>query len=223
MRGDEALAIKNAAVAAVAQALASPVRLQILGILAQAEHSVDAIAHKVGQSRANTSAQLKVLTSAGLLTSRKEGRRVFYRPTSARVPQLLGALSDASAELHAEMRELVHTYYQVPERLERETARELKRRVRAGEVILLDLRPADEHAAGHPRGAINVPVSEIASQHDALDGREIVAFCRGRFCVMAEEGTRRLRALGHRVTNLGASPAELAQLGLGVEPAPSRG
>ncbi len=82
MTGDEALEIKNAAIAAVAQALSSPVRLRVLGILAQAEHSVDALAEKIGQSRANTSAQLKVLSAAGLLASRKAGRRVFYRPAS---------------------------------------------------------------------------------------------------------------------------------------------
>lgn len=220
MTGDEALEIKNAAIAAVAQALSSPVRLRVLGILAQAEHSVDALAEKIGQSRANTSAQLKVLSAAGLLASRKEGRRVFYRPASERVPQLLGALSDAAAELHAEMRDLVHTYFHLPERLDHKTVRELKRRVRAGEVVLVDLRPAEEHAAGHPSGAIHAPADALDAHLDAIPAdREVIAFCRGRFCVVAEEGTRRLREAGLSATNLGASPAHLMRFGYPAEAA----
>lgn len=216
VKREEALGLKNSAIAAVAQALASPVRLQILGILGQAEHSVDALAGKLGQSKANTSAQLKVMSSAGLLSSRKEGRRVFYRPTSERATQLLGALAGASAELHAEMRGLVQTFFHLPEQLDRKTARELKRRVRAGEIILLDLRPADEHAAGHPGGAINIPASELEARLAEFDGEEIVAFCRGRYCVVAEDSTQRLLAMGQRATNIGASPKELARLGLGL-------
>lgn len=216
MRAEEALGLKNTAIAAVAQAMASPVRLQILGILGQAEHSVDALAEKIGESRANTSAQLKVLTSAGLLKSRKDGRRVYYQPTSERVNQLLGALASASAELHSEMRELVHTFFHLPERFDRKSVRDLKRRMNAGDVIVIDLRPPDEHAAGHPRGVINIPSTELEAHLAEFDGQEILAFCRGRYCVVAEESTQRLKEMGQSASNLGASSEELVRLGLGT-------
>jgi DNA-binding transcriptional ArsR family regulator len=222
VKADEALDIKNAAVASVAQALASPVRLRILGVLEQGEHSVDALAAKVEQSRANTSAQLKVLSAAGLLESRREGRRVYYRIASEPVRQLFRALQATAADRSAELRELLHTYYELPDRLDRRRARELLRQVRAGDVVLLDLRPADEHAAGHPRGALNVPLEELRQRLAEIPAdREVVAYCRGRYCVLAVEGVERLRAAGRPARNLGAPPRELARLGFPWEAAPS--
>lgn len=214
MKADEALDIKNTATAAVAQALASPVRLRMLGVLDQAEHSVDALADKVDQSRANTSAQLKVLASAGLVTSRREGRRVFYALAAPEVRTLLRTLQATAMAQSAELRELLHDYYDLPARLTRRRARDLLASVRAGDVTLLDLRPADEFAAGHPEGAVNVPAHQLEARlADIPPGRDIVAYCRGRFCVVAVEGVDALRAAGRQVENLGASPHDLTALG----------
>ena len=205
---------KNAAMALTAQALASPPRLRLLGVLAQADHTVDALSEKVEQSRANTSAHLKVLASAGLVVGRRAGKNVVYALASPEVRSLLAALQATALAQSAELRELLHTFYELPEALTRVRAKELLAQVRKGEVVLLDLRPEDEFRFEHPEGAINVPLDELERRVDALpDGREIVAYCRGRHCVLAVEGVNLLRKLGGNVQNLGASSRELIVAG----------
>lgn len=215
MKPDEALAIKNTAVAALAQALASPVRLQMLGVLEQAEHSVDALAAKIAQSRANTSAQLKVLQAAGVVESRRDGRRVLYRLASDAVRKLFRTLQSTAAQQDARMRELIHSYYQTPDLLNRTSARALLSQVRSGEVVLLDLRPADEYESSHAAFALNVPIEELEQRLDEIPKhREVVVYCRGRLCVLAVEGVRKLRARGRSARNLGASVRDLGELGV---------
>jgi len=207
--------LKHAVMATTAQALASGTRLRMLSVLSQAEQTVDGLAAKVDQSRANTSAQLKVLSAAGLVSSRRAGRHVHYRLASQQVSDLLSALLAAAMAQHAELRELLHTFYQLPESLTRKRAKDLLADMRAGKVLLLDLRPADEYEAEHPEGAVNMPLSELESRMEELPSdREIVAYCRGRFCVFAVEGVELMRAAGRISSNLGASSKDLIAHGM---------
>ncbi len=201
-------------VAATAQAVSTPVRLTIVAMLEQREHGVAELAEKIGQSSANTSAQLKVLAAAGLVESHKEGRRVLYRLASPQVSRLVRVLQETTAERSTQMRELLQTYYHLPEALDRPSVRELRRRVKTGEILLLDLRPRDEFAAGHLEGATSVPLEELEGWLAELDdGVDLAVYCRGRFCVRAEEGTRRLHQSGHAARNLGAPPRAIAEQG----------
>ncbi|MAQ15409.1 MAG: ArsR family transcriptional regulator [Sandaracinus sp.] len=214
MTPDDALEIKNGEVAAIAQALGTPVRLAMLGLLDQRPHSVTELADKLGQSKANTSAQLKVLNAAGLVESEREGRQVFSRLASAQVRALLGALQGTAVAHSARMRELVRTFYELPEQWSPVTLRELRRRVREGEVVLLDVRPRDEHEHGHLRGALSIPHDEIEARMAELPAdAPVVVGCRGRYCVLAAAATRAVAGSGRQVTNLGASPRALAAQG----------
>ena len=113
------------------------------------------------------------------------------------------------------MRELIHSYYETPELLNRTSARALLSRVRSGEVVLLDLRPADEYESAHPAFALNVPIGELEQRLGEIPKhREVVVYCRGRLCVLAVEGVRRLKARGRSARNLGASVRDFAELGL---------
>lgn len=218
MGPQQARDIKNGAIGEIAQAFTNPVRLELLGILAQGEASVDILAAKTGQSKANVSAHLKVLLAARLVAVRRQGRHAFYRLASPAVRRLYGQLQDVAFQIHPELRELLQTWLERPERLDRAGAQELLVRARRGEVVLVDVRPEDEHAAGHLPGAVSIPAEHLEARIRELpEGEEIVVYCRGRYCVLAAESIRRLRAHGRRATNLYASVAEWAEHGLPVE------
>jgi DNA-binding transcriptional ArsR family regulator len=206
--------VKNEAVAALAQAFASPVRVRILSMLDQAEHSVETLAAKIDQSAANTSAQVKVLATVGLLQSRKSGRRVYYRIASEPARALLATLQTTVMGESPAMRELARTYYDLPPPLTRQRAAELREQVRNGERVLVDLRPHDEYEAGHPSGALSLPAGELRTRIASLPKRPVLVYCRGRWCPVAAESVERLRRAGRDATNLGASARELASLGL---------
>lgn len=214
----EAQELKNGVVALTAQALAHGARIHIMGILTQTEQSVDTLANKTGQSRANTSAHLKVLAAAGLVASRRAGRNTIYRLASPQVAALFCTLHTTAVAQSAELRELLQTYYEQPEQLTRKRAKEIVAQVRSGEVILLDVRPEDEFANEHPKGAINIPLPELQRRIDELPkDQEIIVYCRGRLCVLAVEGTTLLREAGRAVQNLGAAGQELVSAGLRPE------
>ena len=218
MRATEAAAIKNEAIARLAQAFTNPVRLAIVGLLAQGEASVDTIARKTGQSRANASAQLKVLLEADLALSRREGRHVYYRLAGPPVRRLWRALQDVAAEQNPALRELVRDWLGEPVPLDRKSARELRREVEAGKVTLVDLRPADEYSACHIPGALSLPAEELPHRVDELPKRkEIVAYCRGPWCADAAEGVRLIESTGRRVRNLYAGTPDWTALGLATE------
>jgi len=209
----EARALKHAKIAELAQAFASPVRLRMLSVLDQAEHSVDALAAKVDQSRANTSAQLKILAAAGLVRGRKHGRRVYYALASDAARTLLASLQTVAMHEDPALRELAHSYYELDPPLTRRRVRDLRRELRSGARILVDLRPVEEYEASHPGGALSLPASTLDDQVDALPRAAILAYCRGRWCPIAAEGVARLRARGREADNLGASAHELISLG----------
>lgn len=190
-------------IARIGQTLANPTRLRLLGLLMQGEKPVELLAERSGQSVVNVSAQLKVLRDAHLVLTTRVGRQVRYRVESQAVEQLFLALRLVAERHLPEMRELVREYERDPESLSQYSGKELLSRVRSGEVLLLDLRPADEYATAHLEGARSVPFPELNRRIAELPtDREIIAYCRGPYCVMAVEGVRLLRRKGKRATRL---------------------
>lgn len=204
--------------ARVGKALSNGNRLVLLEYLAQGERSVDALAKVAGLSVANTSQHLQQLRQAGLVSCRKEGLKVYYTLSGDDVIGLLAALRDVGQRHVAEVEKLITSYLTVKDDLEPLPRQELLARVRDGLVTVLDVRPAEEYAAGHVPGAINVPLPELEKHLQALDpDQEIVAYCRGPHCVLAFEAIDRLRSHGLRARRLEDGYPEWKHAGLPVE------
>jgi len=204
--------------ARVGKALSSGNRLELLEYLAQGERSVEELGKVAGLTLANTSQHLQQLRQAGLVATRKEGLKVYYRLSGDDVIGLLDALR-AVAERHvAEVERLVNTYLTVKDSLEPVPRAELLARVRDGLVTVLDVRPPEEYAAGHVPGAINIPLAELERRLDELGKeQEIVAYCRGPHCVLAFDAVARLREKGLKARRLEDGYPEWKAEGLPVE------
>ncbi len=204
--------------ARVGKALSSGNRLELLEYLAQGERSVDELGKVAGLTLANTSQHLQQLRQAGLVYTRKEGLKVYYRLSGDDVIVLLDALR-AVAERHvADVERLVNTYLTVKDSLEPVPRAELLARVRDGLVTVLDVRPPEEYAAGHVPGAINIPLAELERRLDELGKeQEIVAYCRGPHCVLAFDAVARLREKGLKARRLEDGYPEWKAEGLPVE------
>ena len=189
--------------AEVAKAMASGRRAEIVDLLAQAERSVEDISDEIGQSVANTSHHLRAMARAGLLTTRRDGTRIFYTLASERVGELWSALRDVAREHVAGLERLAGAYLGDRDGVEVVDRNELAARLRRHEVLVLDVRPAAEYAAGHVAGARSVPITELRRQLRALpkDG-EVVAYCRGPYCVYADDAVRELNRRGFRARRL---------------------
>ncbi|HEY7915905.1 MAG TPA: metalloregulator ArsR/SmtB family transcription factor [Acidimicrobiales bacterium] len=191
---------KNAlfdSLADVAKALASGRRAEIVDLLGQGERSVDEVAVEIGQSVANTSQHLRVLLRSGLLTTRREGTRVFYALANDRVEELWRVLRDVAAEHVAGFDDLARAYLGDREGVEIVSRAELARRLRQGDVVLLDVRPAVEFNAGHIAGARAVPLAELRQHLRSIPAdADVVAYCRGPYCVYADEAVRLLHRRG---------------------------
>lgn len=191
------------AFAEVAKALASGRRTEIVDVLAQGERSVEELAGEIDQSVANTSHHLRALTRAGLLTSRREGTRVFYALASERVGELWAALRDVAAEHVAGIDKLATAYLGDRDEIEAITRDELASRLQRRNVVVIDVRSPAEYAAGHIPGARSLPPDEVRRHLRAIPAdREIVAYCRGPFCVYADDVVRSLRRRGVRARRL---------------------
>jgi rhodanese-related sulfurtransferase/DNA-binding HxlR family transcriptional regulator len=191
------------AFAEVAKALASGRRAEIIDVLAQGERSVDELANEIDQSVANTSHHLHALTRAGLLTSRREGTRVIYMLASERVSELWAALRDVAAEHVAGIEKLATEYLGDRRGVEAITREELASRLRRRNVVVIDVRPPAEYAAGHIPGARSVPPDEVRRRLRTIPkDSEIVAYCRGPFCVYADDVVRSLQRRGIRARRL---------------------
>lgn len=189
--------------ARVSQALASGNRLEILEFLAQGERSVDTLAKLSGLSVANTSRHLQVLRQAGLVQPRKEGLFVYYSVSGGGVIKLLAALQEVAQHNVAEVTRLVHEYLDAKDSFEPVSVAELTGLMREGLVTVVDVRPPEEYAAGHLPGAINVPLSQLEERMAQLPrDREVVAYCRGPFCVLSFEAVATLRKRGLRARRL---------------------
>jgi rhodanese-related sulfurtransferase/DNA-binding MarR family transcriptional regulator len=213
----EAKAALFDALASVAQALGSGRRAEIVDLLAQGERSVDEIAAEISQSVANTSQHLRVLARAGLVRSRRQGSRVFYRLASDRVGDLWAAVREVAARHVAEVNVLADEYLGARDGVERLSASELEARLGRGEVVVLDVRPESEYGAGHIAGAVSAPLQALTSLAPTLDReREIVAYCRGPYCVYADDAVRLLRERGFSARRLDVGFPEWRRAGLPV-------
>ena len=189
--------------ARVSKALGSGNRLELLEFLAQGERSVDALAGLSGLSVANTSRHLQVLRQAGLVAARKEGQFVYYSVSGDGVIKLLAALQEVGQHNLAEVTKLVNSYLTSKDSLEAVSVSELMDRMQQGLVTIVDVRPVEEYAAAHLQGAINVPLLELEKHLDDLPtDQEIVAYCRGPFCVLAFEAVAQLRKQGLKARRL---------------------
>lgn len=206
--------------AEVAKALGSAPRLELLEHLAQREQSVEDLAEVTGLPVANVSQHLQQLRRSGMVANRREGKHVHYRLTEDAVVTLVDALRSIAERNHAETARAIDQYFRQRDQMEPISRAELIRRKRAGAVTVIDVRPEAEFAAGHVPGAVNVPLKELERRlADLPRGQEIVAYCRGPYCVMAFEAVERLRARGFKARRLEAGFPEWKVAGLPVSSA----
>jgi rhodanese-related sulfurtransferase/DNA-binding transcriptional ArsR family regulator len=204
--------------ARAAKALASGRRIELLDVLANGERTVEALAGEAGLSVANTSQHLQVLRQAGLVASRRKGTSIHYRLAGPEVLELWRALRTLAASRLAEIERLAAAYLGGRDQLEPVTRQELARRLRDGDrLVVLDVRPAAEHAAGHLPGAISIPVGELHRRLAELPrDREVVAYCRGPYCAFAHEAVAVLREAGFSARRLEDGLPEWEAAGLAV-------
>lgn len=207
--------------AEVAKALASGRRAEIVDVLAQGERSVEEVAGEIGQSVANTSHHLRALARAGLLTTRRDGTRIFYDLASDRVGELWAAVRDVAAAHVAGLERLAAAYLGDRDGMEMVDRSELATRLRRGAVVVLDVRPPAEYGAGHIAGARSVPIGELRKHLKALPkDTEVVAYCRGPYCVYADDAVRELRKQGFDASRLEDGFPEWKRAGLPVAVGP---
>ena len=189
--------------ARVAKALASANRLELLEALAQGERSVDGLAQATGMSVANTSNHLRIMREGGLVQSRKEGTQVIYSLTDEKVPLLLAGIRYVAERHLAEVERIVRENFNSRDKLTPVRRDELLGMVRSGEAMVIDVRPSAEYEAGHIEGAVNIPLESLTERLSKLPkDQEIVAYCRGPYCMMSFDAVEQLRELGYRARRL---------------------
>ncbi|HVL91576.1 MAG TPA: metalloregulator ArsR/SmtB family transcription factor [Actinomycetota bacterium] len=205
------------AFAAVAKALASGRRAEIVDVLAQGPRSVDELSRQIGQSVANTSHHLQALAAGGLVRTTREGTRVIYRLAGPAVVALWRALRDVAAAHVGELERLAQAYLGGRDGIEPVPLDELSRRLGSGGVVVLDVRPAAEFAAGHIEGARSIPIEELSRRLKELPkSKRIIAYCRGPYCVFADDAVRLLRSKGFSATRMADGFPEWRDAGLPV-------
>lgn len=204
--------------AEVAKALGHGRRLEILELLAQGERSVETLAEAAGLSIANASQHLRLMRQAGLLVSRRDGKRIFYRVSDSSVLDVVAALRKVAESNLAEVRDLIRRYFDKRDAIEPVSRKELTRRLKDGLVTVLDVRPEDEFAAGHLPRAVNIPLRELTRRLRELPkNQEVIAYCRGPYCVLAFEAVALLRKRGFKVRRLEDGYPEWRAAGLPFE------
>jgi rhodanese-related sulfurtransferase/DNA-binding transcriptional ArsR family regulator len=210
--------------ALIGKALSSGRRLEILELLAQGERSVEEVAEQAGLTFANASQHLQVLRSARLVAVRKDGLYARYRLTNDHALKLWLALRDFGEAEIAEIQHVVRNYLNDRAGMEAITADRLRSRMNQGDIVVLDVRPENEYQSGHIRGAVSIPVAELEHRLKQLPKRKvIVAYCRGPYCVFADEAVQLLRTRGYRADRLEVGFPEWKMLGLPIEAAASAG
>jgi rhodanese-related sulfurtransferase len=205
------------AFADVAKAMASGRRAEIIDVLAQGERSVEDLAGEISQSVANTSHHLRALARAGLVRTRRDGNRIFYALGSDRVEHLWAAMRDVAGEHVAGIERLAEAYLGNREALEAISREELKGRLRRGDLVVLDVRPEAEYRAGHIAGARSLPYTELRRRLRSLPkDTEVVAYCRGPYCVYADDVVRELGRRGYHARRLQDGFPEWKEAGLPV-------
>jgi rhodanese-related sulfurtransferase/biotin operon repressor len=204
--------------AAVAKAIANEHRLELLELVAQGERSVEALAERAGLSVANASQHLQHLRRAGLVAARRQAKFVLYRLADDAVVMMLRAMHEVAERNVGEVERILRSYFHERDGLEPISRAELAKRMKQGLVTVLDVRPEDEFALGHLPGARNVPLSQLKRQLSKLDrNTEIVAYCRGPYCVLSFEAVARLRKLGFRARRLQDGLPEWKAAGLPID------
>lgn len=204
--------------AAIARALGHAHRLELLEQLAQGERPVEALAQRTGLSVANASQHLQQLRRGGLVAARREGKNVVYRLADGPVIEALAALRGIAERNVAEAREVMHSYFNNLDSMEPVTRAELMHRLRDGTATLLDVRPEDEYRLGHLPGAVNVSLSALRGRKFKLPkNRQVVAYCRGPYCVLSFEAVRLLRERGYKARRLEDGFPEWKAAGFAVQ------
>jgi rhodanese-related sulfurtransferase/DNA-binding transcriptional ArsR family regulator len=204
--------------ARLGKAMASPYRLELLDLLAQGERTVESLATETAAGPANISQHLQVLRNAGLVARRKQGLFVYYRVADPAVLSLCAATRTVAERQDAELDRIVRGHFGDRSDPEPVAMSELLRRARAGGVIVLDARPATEYAAGHIAGALSVPVDDLKQRLKTLPkSKPYVAYCRGPYCIYADQAVEQLRAAGRRARRLAVGFPEWQLAGLPVE------
>ena len=204
--------------ARVGKTLGNANRLELLEFLAQGERSVEQLSVVAGLTIANTSQHLQQLRHAGMVTSRKQGLKVYYSISGDDIIQLLDALRSVAERHVSDVQQLVNTYLTVKDNLEPIPREELLERARDGLITVIDVRPAEEYAAGHVPGALNIPLQELEQRLDELgENQEIVAYCRGPHCILAFDAVACLREKGINARRLEDGYPEWKIAGLPVE------
>jgi rhodanese-related sulfurtransferase/DNA-binding MarR family transcriptional regulator len=205
--------------ARIGKALAAPARLELIDLLAQGERSVDALAKEAQMSIANASQHLQVLLAARLVDTRRDAQRIYYRLAAPSVIELWLALRRTAESQLAELPAVAREYLGEPEAFEPIDRDELARRLEAGTVVLIDVRPAEEFEQGHIAGAVSVPLESLKTwaRDDAPKRKQIVAYCRGPYCVYAIEAVAELTKRGLRAMRADVGVAEWRTAGLPIE------
>lgn len=191
------------ALAQSAKALSNGRRAELVDVLAQGERSVEELADEIGQTVANTSQHLQRLLRSGLVKTRRDGTRIYYSLSSPVVLTLWRTLRQTAEEHVAGLQQLANDYLGDRSKLRTITRDALKARLRDGDVVVLDVRPEPEYAAGHIRGAITIPISDLKSRLGEIpDGAEVVAYCRGPYCVYADDAVRLMTGNGLNAARL---------------------
>jgi len=208
--------------ARIGKSLASGPRLEILDVLCQGPRSVESLAGQVGQSVANTSQHLQVLRRARMVESERAGTSMVYRIADEAVSQLVRSLRKLAEARLLEVEQITREFFEDRATLEPVDRERLIECVQSGEALVIDVRDALEYAAGHVAGAVSVPLDELEQRlADLPKDREIVAYCRGRYCVMAVEAVERLRSAGFKATHLDEGVTDWKARGLPVESDPA--
>jgi len=204
--------------ARIGKAVAHPKRIELLDLLCQGERSVEILAGAAALSVTNASAHLKVLRDARLVETRREGTRVYYRLANESVCNMFFAIRDLAAERYAEVEMIVRDYFEARDQLEPVTREELLARTDDGSVLIVDVRPEEEYEAGHIPGAVSIPLKQLEERLAILPSdAEIVAYCRGPYCVLAPQALQLLRQHGYQARRLQDGLPEWRRAGLSVE------
>ena len=198
--------------ALVAKTLGHPQRLEIIEQLGQGPRSVDRLADKLGLPIANVSQHLQNMRRAGLVAAERQGKFIVYRLSGQSVLEAVAALQKVAEANLAEVDKVVRGYFKARDSLEPVSRQELQTRMKDGLVTVLDVRPADEYALGHVPGAVNVPLAELEARLASMEpSQQVVAYCRGPYCVMSFEAVARLRERGFAAHRLeGGMPEWIA-------------
>jgi rhodanese-related sulfurtransferase/DNA-binding transcriptional ArsR family regulator len=204
--------------ARIGHALSNPRRVEILNLLGQGEKTVETLAEQTATEIKNTSAHLRVLRHAQLVGTRRDGTYIYYRLAGDEVLRLLRSIEVVGHQCLADVRDIARTYLDGRDQLAPVTIKELRRLMRDEEVTLIDVRPADEFGAGHLPGALSMPVATLKSRlREIPANREVVAYCRGRYCVYSVEAVTLLRKAGYRARRVDEGLLDWKAEGLPIE------